>query len=120
MAEPGIDTYLHALKALSDSKRFRILRLLSRMDRKICVCEVMKVLDMPQHEASKSLKQIKDAGFTVCEKEGRFVYYRLNPDMPSFNKDLVCSIKKLPDEGFEDDEINCRKFCGQICQDSED
>ena len=120
MTEEGIDSYLQAIKALSDGKRLRILRLLSRMNRRICVCEVMKVLDMPQHEASKSLKQIKEAGFTICEKEGRFVFYLLNPNMPSFNKDLIHSLENLPDAAFENEEKYCRMYCGNICLDSKD
>lgn len=117
MKKEKIKVYLRSIRAISDGKRFRILRLLSRVERKVCVCEVMKVLNMPQHEASKSLKLLKNAGFIDSRKQGRFVFYFLSSNMIPLNTQLVCSIKNLPNEDFEDDEINCIKFCGQECKD---
>ena len=117
MTGETVEVNLQAIKAISEEKRLRILRLLSRMDRKICVCEVMKVLEMPQHEASKSLKQLKDADFIVSEKIGRFVYYRLNPTMNDFCRGLVHLIEELPENKFKNEEAACRLYCGNTCSD---
>lgn len=65
-------------KALADTKRLRILKLLGV--REMCVCEVMIVLDLTQPTASHHLKILENAGLVKGRKEGRWVYYSVkNP-----------------------------------------
>ena len=64
--------------ALSDETRLDILQQLSRGER--CVCELTDRLDAAQSRLSFHLKTLKDAGFVSDRKEGRWVYYSLNPD----------------------------------------
>jgi ArsR family transcriptional regulator len=64
--------------ALSDPTRLRILSLLERNER--CVCELTDALGAAQSRLSFHLKILKEAGLLVDRKEGRWVYYRLDPE----------------------------------------
>ena len=43
----------------------------------ICVCEFMRVLELPQQNVSYHLKQLVDSGVIVRERRGRYSYYEL-------------------------------------------
>lgn len=62
-------------KAVSDKTRLRILCLLERGP--LCVCQVVSVLGLSQSTVSKHLAILKNAGFVVDEKRGRWSYYEL-------------------------------------------
>jgi len=62
-------------KALSDSMRLRMLRLLEA--REMCVCEVMFALDLTQPTASYHLGILERAGLVKGRKQGKWVSYRL-------------------------------------------
>jgi ArsR family transcriptional regulator, arsenate/arsenite/antimonite-responsive transcriptional repressor len=64
--------------ALSDETRLEILQLLSNGER--CVCELTDALDAAQSRLSFHLKTLKDADLVTDRREGRWVYYSLNPE----------------------------------------
>ncbi len=68
-------------KALGDPTRLRILELLG--DRASCVCELQTALDIPANLLSHHLKVLREAGFIRASKRGRWVDYRLNPQVLS-------------------------------------
>ena len=59
-------------KALSDSKRLRILGLLEVRD--MCVCELMVALGMSQPNLSHHLKILEAEGFVEKRKEGKWTF----------------------------------------------
>lgn len=63
--------------ALSDDTRLRIVDLLRDGER--CVCELQDWLGMSQSALSFHLKTMKDAELLSNRRQGRWVYYRLNP-----------------------------------------
>lgn len=63
--------------ALSDDTRLRIVDLLRDGER--CVCELQDWLGMSQSALSFHLKTMKDAELLSDRRQGRWVYYRLNP-----------------------------------------
>jgi len=63
--------------ALSDETRLQLLELLR--DGEQCVCDLTDALDAAQSRLSFHLKTLKDAGFVTDRKQGRWVYYALNP-----------------------------------------
>jgi ArsR family transcriptional regulator, arsenate/arsenite/antimonite-responsive transcriptional repressor len=63
--------------ALADQTRLRILDLLRDGER--CVCELQDWLGMSQSALSFHLKTMKEAGLLLDRRQGRWVYYRLNP-----------------------------------------
>ncbi|NUN09736.1 MAG: winged helix-turn-helix transcriptional regulator [Ignavibacteriaceae bacterium] len=64
-------------KALSDNSRLRILKALQ--SRHLCVCEIRELLKLANSTVSQHLKILKDAGFIVEEKDGKWVNYMINP-----------------------------------------
>lgn len=63
--------------ALSDPIRLRVIALLRNGER--CVCELTDELELAQSRLSWHLKTLKDAGFLTDRREGRWVYYTLDP-----------------------------------------
>ena len=62
-------------KALADSTRLRILRLL--MAGEVCVCDIHDTLKIPQAKASRHLAYLRRAGLVATRREGLWVHYRL-------------------------------------------
>jgi ArsR family transcriptional regulator len=64
--------------ALSDETRLQLLELLR--DGEQCVCDLTDALEAAQSRLSFHLKTLKDAGLVTDRKQGRWVYYALNPE----------------------------------------
>jgi len=64
-------------KALSDMNRLRILKALQT--RVLCACEITKLLGLANSTVSQHLDVLKDAGFIIDSKDGRWVNYMINP-----------------------------------------
>ena len=81
MATPvALDTEraVRLFHALSDETRLFILERLRRGER--CVCELTDALDAAQSRLSCHLRVLKDAGLVTDRREGRWMYYTINPD----------------------------------------
>ena len=63
-------------KALSDSNRIRILKMLEV--RPLCVCEITNVLQLAASTVSKHLSILRDVDLIDDEKDGKWVNYYLN------------------------------------------
>lgn len=63
-------------KALSDIQRLRILKMLQT--RPLCVCEIQSVLNLAVSTVSQHLKILREAGFIIEEKDGKWVNYHIN------------------------------------------
>jgi len=64
-------------KSLSDKNRLRILKALQ--SKSLCVCEIRELLDLALSTVSQHLKLLKQSGFIIEEKEGKWVNFKLNP-----------------------------------------
>ena len=67
--------FLEVMKALSDSNRVRIVKMLQR--RSMCVCELQAGLCVSQPTVSKHLKILERAGLVGFRKDGLWVDYFL-------------------------------------------
>jgi len=63
--------------ALSDRTRLTILQRLRFGER--CVCDLTDDLDAAQSRLSFHLRVLKEAGLVTDRREGRWMYYTLNP-----------------------------------------
>jgi len=63
-------------KALADTTRLRILRLL--MAGELCVCNIHDALKIPQAKASRHLAYLRRVGLVTTRREGLWVYYSLS------------------------------------------
>lgn len=94
---------IHALKALGEESRLRILRML--MARERSVNEIADALDMTQYNVSKHLRVLREASLLELQKQGQQRVYSLAADLRAHlaqNKnvlDLGCctfDFSKLP------------------------
>jgi len=90
--------YVKIFKALSDSNRLRILKMLE--DCPMCVCEIRAVLNLANSTVSKHLSLLREAGFILDEKNGKWVDYKLNDktDNPQVRKLMKLIPEWLNDE----------------------
>ncbi|NPV93051.1 MAG: winged helix-turn-helix transcriptional regulator [Firmicutes bacterium] len=69
------------LKALGESTRLKIVKLLSVQE--LCVCELEAVLNISQPRVSQHLKVLRKAGVIQERKEKQRSFYRLDQDIRS-------------------------------------
>jgi DNA-binding transcriptional ArsR family regulator len=100
MSEPlEPDRCARALRALADPERLRIVNCLRGGARN--VSELAALLDAEIVNVSHHLGVLRHAGLVLDEKQGRFVVYRLHPDVFSVggsgeHLDLGCCRLELP------------------------
>ena len=63
-------------KAISDTNRIRILKMLEV--KPLCVCEIREILGLANSTVSKHLSILRDAEFILDIKDGKWVEYKLN------------------------------------------
>lgn len=93
-----IDTKI--FKALSDPNRLRILKMLQ--SKSLCVCEITDVLKLAASTVSKHLSILKEVGFIIEQKDGKWVNYMINP-RPSDVR--ISSVISTLDFWISDDQI---------------
>jgi ArsR family transcriptional regulator, arsenate/arsenite/antimonite-responsive transcriptional repressor len=78
--------------ALSDETRLALLERLKGGEH--CVCELTDAMKAGQSRLSFHLKVLKEAGFIRDRREGRWMYYSLNPEAIDELEDLIDTLKK--------------------------
>ncbi len=86
-------------KALSDPTRLRCLTLLTSYE-ELCVCELTHALALPQPKVSHHLAALRKAGLVSDRKQGLWIYYRLNSEIPSWVEEVIRKTAK----GIEQEE----------------
>jgi DNA-binding transcriptional ArsR family regulator len=71
----SITNLAEVLKALSESNRLRILKMLEL--RSLCVCEITAVLQLATSTVSKHLSILRAAGLIHDEQDGKWINYHL-------------------------------------------
>lgn len=72
-----IDNHIGIFKALGNSNRMKIIKLLSQHD-ELCVCEVVAALKHGQSLASYHLSILEKVGLITSRWEGTWTYHKLN------------------------------------------
>jgi ArsR family transcriptional regulator, arsenate/arsenite/antimonite-responsive transcriptional repressor len=112
-----MNTAIKIFKALSDKNRLRILLLLSK--KKLCVCEIQDIIGITVSTVSKHLSILRDIGFIIHEKDGKWVNYSLN----TASKDIILNqvMLLLPfylndDEVIKSDLVKVNMVCrNELC-----
>nr|WP_314533630.1 metalloregulator ArsR/SmtB family transcription factor [uncultured Pseudomonas sp.] len=81
-------TPLELFKSLADETRVRATLLIAQHG-ELCVCELMCALDDSQPKISRHLAQLRSNGLLLDRRQGQWVYYRLNPDLPGWVRDIL-------------------------------
>ncbi|MFV3402701.1 MULTISPECIES: metalloregulator ArsR/SmtB family transcription factor [Pseudomonas] len=75
-------------KSLSDETRARVTLLVASLG-ELCVCELTCALNESQPKISRHLAQLRSQGLLLDRRQGQWVYYRLNPQLPAWVHDLL-------------------------------
>lgn len=123
MTLPATDHVDLMFRAFSDRTRLRILNLLQKPAGgkardvpsslpEICVCDLMRVLDLPQAKVSRHLAYLRKARLIQGRKIGRWMYYRLLPATTPLHKQLLDCLALCPEEvkGLRNDSKQLSKF----------
>jgi ArsR family transcriptional regulator len=80
--------------ALADETRLRVVERLREGEQ--CVCDLTDALETGQSRLSFHLKTLKDAGLVTDRREGRWVYYALNPEAITALEDVLATMRPRP------------------------
>ena len=103
-------------RAFSDRTRLRILHLLRGGE--LCVCDLVRVLDVPQPKVSRHLTYLRKAGLVNARKQKNWSYYQLAPARTDFHRRLMdclaCCFRDVPELGLDAERLRCgsRGCCG--------
>jgi len=73
---------------LSDTTRLRVVMLLQGHG-ELCVCELTHALSLSQPKISRHLGQLREAGLVEARRAGRWMYYRIHPDLPAWTQAVL-------------------------------
>jgi ArsR family transcriptional regulator, arsenate/arsenite/antimonite-responsive transcriptional repressor len=83
-------------KCLSDDTRLKSLLLL-QLKKELCVCELMSALQESQPKVSRHLADLRACGLVLDERQGKWVYYRINKELPAWAlKILALTAREQP------------------------
>lgn len=92
-----MDREVEIFQSLADPTRLRLLHLLVRRG-EICVCELTDALGAPQYTISRHLRVLQHAGWLSDRRVGKWVYYRIAPDLPGYQQTLLGAIAELENQ----------------------
>lgn len=76
-----IDDKVKILKSVAEKNRLRILEMLKNDT--LCVCEITSILKLATSTVSNHLKVLREVGFIEEEKNGKWIYYKINRHPPN-------------------------------------
>lgn len=84
-------------KCLSDPTRLNILELVMAKQ-SVCVCELTEQLQLSQPKISRHLALLRNHSILLDQRQGQWVYYRLNPNLPEWANDVLNIISNQNDD----------------------
>lgn len=70
-------------KCLAEDTRLKSLLLISQRG-ELCVCDLQLALELSQPKVSRHLAELRKCGLLADERRGKWVYYQLHPELPSW------------------------------------
>ena len=91
-------TQVDFFKCLSDPTRLNILKLVLNKQN-ICVCELQEQLELSQPKISRHLALLRTHGILLDTRQGQWVYYSVNPNLPEWAANVL-HIAAQQDDGL--------------------
>jgi ArsR family transcriptional regulator len=63
--------------------------LLIERETELCVCELTEALQVSQPKISRHLAQLRECGLLTDRREGQWIYYSINTDLPQWAMDVI-------------------------------
>ena len=79
---------LQLFKNLADETRLGIVLLLKARG-ELCVCDLCTALAQSQPKISRHLAMLRESGLLLDRKQGKWVHYRLSPQMPDWAAQVI-------------------------------
>lgn len=89
-------------KCLADDTRLKSLMIISKIE-EACVCDLMSALDLDQPKISRHLAQLRQAGIVLDERRGKWVYYKLHPELPKWARTVLIETANNNSDYFASD-----------------
>lgn len=96
-------------KALADETRARIILLIVQ-ENELCVCELTCALDVIQPKISRHLSQLRNNGLLIDRRQGQWIYYRLNPNLPNWIHTSLITMLNANQNWLEENVKRLRKM----------
>lgn len=77
-------------KCLADETRLKSLLLIEK-EQELCVCELMAALEESQPKISRHLAQLRKCGLLTDKRQGQWVFYSINSELPEWAKTVLSS-----------------------------
>ena len=81
---------INFFKCLSDQTRLDILTLIVKQGER-CVCDLTATLDLSQPKISRHLALLRTTGVLQDRRQGQWIYYSLQADLPQWCLDVLNS-----------------------------
>lgn len=81
---------LQFYKCLADDTRLKSLLLIA-LEGELCVCELTTALEEIQPKVSRHLAQLRCCELLVDRRQGQWVFYRVNPELPAWATSVLMS-----------------------------
>jgi len=78
-------------KALGDSKRLKIVKMLSSGEK--CACKLLNAFDITQPTLSHHMKILTECGLVLARKDGKWSHYSLNSETLSAFKKFISELE---------------------------
>lgn len=85
---PAMENIALTFQSLDDESRLRIMALLLEED-ELCVCDLVRVLQLPQSTVSRQLALLKQAGWLRDRREGVWIYYSIDRSLAPIQQFIV-------------------------------
>ncbi|WP_299779275.1 metalloregulator ArsR/SmtB family transcription factor [uncultured Formosa sp.] len=107
--KPNLQHSITIFKALSEITRLKIIWLLINMDSKICVSEIIEVLNEPQYNVSRHLRILSKAGILDEVKEGKWVYYFIKTTDSEFMQHIKEAVSTISEKEMTIEIQRCKQ-----------
>ena len=87
-------------KALADDTRCTLVLLIAQQG-ELCVCELTCALAVSQPKISRHLAQLRAIGLLTDRRQGQWVYYRVNPDLPVWLTQTIAQLSAETDQSLQ-------------------
>ena len=75
-------------KCLADETRLKCILLIMH-ENELCVCELTEALQETQPKISRHLAQLRQCGLLMDRRQGKWIFYRINPALPEWSKKII-------------------------------
>jgi ArsR family transcriptional regulator len=79
---------LEFFKLLADETRLHSMLLIAQ-EGELCVCELTTALNETQPKVSRHLAMLRKSHVLLDRRQGQWVFYRLNPELPHWAKQAI-------------------------------